>query len=542
LTERFLVPTALALMAISACAQARVDELPSTVEREESGVVPPGSDNSRDPPRQARQPGQTACASGDSNAVDLLRLEWRVKNCAVLRSGFSDISGSFVGLSYSTRNVLHLGETLSLGSEYGVRRRRMEFGFDQPSLFGAPIHAGLTVYGQRFQYNQARESSIFAFQRDIPAFNQFTADARLDYVSHSYGGTAFVEYPLRLSSSHVRLTYSYDVSDFEPLTPSTSAYFNSVHFPSVLLPDGIRTIKVIPSVSHDTLDDPIRPTHGTAFDVSMAVAGLGGDVNTIEPRVEAKHFRSGFKQSHVIGMRLLGRFLKGYNGEAAPPFDRYYMGGEEDIRGFDSWSISPIIYEPSATTVNVFNEDGSQRTLVHIINGVKTLVNVTQVVPSYRIVSSGGDTNVVMNIEYRIPVRRDLTLSLFTDAGVNRLSLPDQLRVSPGVIDRLNREFPQATFGNRPLIQPGTQGIRMSNGVELQLLVPKIKAPLRFYGAFNPVAYRGIVQAPLVVDRSYFQNNVTYLRAVNIVNAPMPLREGRFMFRFSIGRTFGGRT
>jgi hypothetical protein len=80
----------------------------------------------------------------------------------------------------------------------------------------------------------------------------------------------------------------------------------------------------------------------------------------------------------------------------------------------------------------------------------------------------------------------------------------------------------------------------MSNGVELQVLVPRIKAPLRFYGAYNPLEYRGIVQPPLAIDRSMFPNDATYENAVSVVNAPIPLRESRFMFRFSIGRTFGG--
>ena len=83
----------------------------------------------------------------------------------------------------------------------------------------------------------------------------------------------------------------------------------------------------------------------------------------------------------------------------------------------------------------------------------------------------------------------------------------------------------------------------MSSGIELQVLVPKIKAPLRFYGAYNSLAYRDIVQAPLAVQdfRRDFQNEATYLNALSMVNAPIPFRERRFMFRFSIGRTFGGR-
>ena len=42
-----------------------------------------------------------------------------------------------------------------------------------------------------------------------------------------------------------------------------------------------------------------------------------------------------------------------------PPYSRYYMGGENDVRGFDIWSISPAAYIPTTQTVPVYNNDGT---------------------------------------------------------------------------------------------------------------------------------------------------------------------------------------
>jgi len=536
LTKTLLTLAAVALTAISPIAQARVDELPSAV----------------------LQPDEAACAGDETNIVNLFQREWRAKSCVLLYGGFSEISGSFGGILSSTRNLLHLGETLSLSAEYGVRRRRIQFGFGKPSMFSGRIDTGFTVYGQRFQYNQGSESSIFAFQRDIPEFGQFASGDLIDYVSHSYGGTAFARYRLRRISSEVGLTYRYDVSHYTTLTGSAADYFTDVDSQALLPPtyyftsfgiivfqpgllNRIRTGTLTPSFTRSMIDNPINPTRGTEVSVSTAIAGAGGDVNTIEPLVVVKYFRPGFKAGHVIGMRLLGRMVTGYGGNNTPPFDRYYMGGEEDIRGFDSWSISPIVYLPSRTTVDVYNADGTQR-VERVVNpnGSITFINVTQTIPSYQIVSAGGDTNVVMNLEYRIPIGGPFTLAFFTDAGVNRLTFPNQLQVSGAVLAQLNTEFPTAGFGGYARVQAGTEKPRMSNGVELQVLVPRIKAPLRFYGAYNPLEYRGIVQPPLAIDRSMFPNDATYENAVSVVNAPIPLRESRFMFRFSIGRTFGG--
>ena len=53
------------------------------------------------------------------------------------------------------------------------------------------------------------------------------------------------------------------------------------------------------------------------------------------------------------------RFIAGYGGKVAPPYSRYYMGGEDDIRGFDILTISPIAYIPTSTPIGVLNNDGT---------------------------------------------------------------------------------------------------------------------------------------------------------------------------------------
>ena len=97
--------------------------------------------------------------------------------------------------------------------------------------------------------------------------------------------------------------------------------------------------------------------------ISTAVTGLGGNVNTIEPAIEAVHYHRGILARHVVALHVLGRLLTGYGGVTAPPFDRYYLGGETDLRGFDSWSISPILFVPGTLPVPVLNADGTPRSM-----------------------------------------------------------------------------------------------------------------------------------------------------------------------------------
>jgi outer membrane protein insertion porin family len=228
----------------------------------------------------------------------------------------------------------------------------------------------------------------------------------------------------------------------------------------------------------------------------------------------------------------------GYGGKVAPPFARYYTGGENDIRGFEIWGISPIAFLPTDATINVLNNDGTARQQKVIVNGVPTFQNVTEVIPVYQLVFPGGDTNVVGNFEYRIPIVGPVTLAYFLDAGIDKLSLPSQLKLNPSRITQLNQEFPQADFTGQAVIAPGTQKPRASTGLELQVLMPVVNAPFRLYWAYNPLLFRGELQPPIVADRSYFPNLATFNNALASFGQPIPFLEKHDMFRFSVGRTF----
>jgi outer membrane protein insertion porin family len=479
-----------------------------------------------------------------SDTVDItLKVKERGKNSIQLNGGVSGIAGSFVGASYSTNNFLGLGETLSLSSQLGTRLRSVQFGFTEPYLFDRPIQTGFTLYTQRFDYNQAREASILAGTDLSSVFGGLGANNLLNYISNGYGGTVFASYPLRRSFARVGITYGFDISNIRTLTDAAGTYFKYIDFQGVGGPnqlDGIRTSKVTPSFTYNSVNHPITPTAGKEFFISTAFAGsvLGGNVNTFEPTFDAKYFRKGLRPGHVIGMHILARFLTGYGGKVAPPFTRYYMGGENDIRGFDIWGISPIVFLPTEASVYVYNPDGTQRMQKQVINGVTQFAPVSMTIPSYQLTFPGGDTSIVTNFEYRIPIVGPLTLAIFADAGIDKLALPSQLRLNPGRIDQLNAEFPQAGFTGNAYIAPGTQKIRASTGLELQVLMPVVNAPFRLYWAYNPLIFRGYLQPPIVADRSYFPNEATYQNALASVGQAVPFFEPHSTFRFSVGRTF----
>jgi outer membrane protein insertion porin family len=114
--------------------------------------------------------------------------------------------------------------------------------------------------------------------------------------------------------------------------------------------------------------------------------------------------------------------------DGVPIFERYFLGDEFTIRGYNTRSISPIApidsYITSQNVVFAYNGTGTPvvvpglpatATSVGVFTG-PTGSNVAQLQSSYT--SVGGDSQLLGNFEYRIPVISDaVSLAAFVDIG-----------------------------------------------------------------------------------------------------------------------------
>lgn len=474
----------------------------------------------------------------------LLKVKERGKNSIGLTGGVSGIAGSFVGFNYSTNNFLGLGETLSIESQLGSRLRNVTLGFTEPYFLGRPIQLGFTVFTQRFNYDQGREASILTGQNLIGYYQALGAQNLMNYVQNGKGFTVFASYPLRRSFARVGISYGYSASNYTALTTASQNTFQYLDYQNLSGPSalrGIKTSQITPSYNYNSVNHPINPTGGRSLSISTSFASskMGGNVNLIQPTISMTYFRPAPTwKNHVLGFRLMTSFVSGFGGKSAPPFNRYYIGGEQDVRGFDIWAISPMAFMPSSTTVPVYNSDGSPRLQKVLTNGIESFVPVTMSMPVYQTIFPGGDLQAIGNFEYRIPIMGPVTLAAFFDAGMDKIVRPDQLTVTQDRLTQLNAAFPSAGFTNRVKIAAGTQKLRTSTGLELQVLLPMVNAPFRVYWAFNPTIVRQYIQPPIVADRSLFPNQATFINSVAYYGQAFPLYEKRSTFRFTIGRTF----
>ena len=316
---------------------------------------------------------------GEKNKVDVtLELQEQNRNQLTFGAGVSQYEGFFGQLAFATSNFLGRGETLSLSVAAGSRTQFYQLAFTEPYLFDRPITAGLDLSRRGIQY--------------IGAFNQQTTG-----INSVWG------FPLARNFTRGFIQYSFEkvtISDLNPAYTDPDVIGRNPFLQDALLlqcsptppteenpaggqicvPGDARTIsKIVPSLVHNTVDNPIFPNTGRRVTASIDLAGMGGNTNFIKPRFEYVQFLQHTRRTS-FGFRTEVEYIRPFGDSLPLPlFERLVQGGEYSVRGFDVRSIGPR--DP-----------------------------VTGVV-------LGGNKSLLFNFEYLISVAGPVRLVLFYDAG-----------------------------------------------------------------------------------------------------------------------------
>jgi len=515
----------------------------------------------------------------DNQTVDLLlKLKEKGKNSIGLNGGISGLSGTFIGINYETNNFLGLGETLSVQANVGDLSRNLSFGFTEPYFRNKPISLGVQVFASKYDFNPAKSYQIANGQSQ----NLTTAQQSLltNYNQSTTGLTLSLSEPLRhlwarSGVTRVGVSYALSRSSVTTFNDNTRNVFQSLAFRSGVQGqnqlNGIITSAITPSFSFSSIDRAVGPHSGRDLNVAIQVAGIAGNVKYVQPVATYRQFYpiKGLKinrEGHnVLAYRLQIAHISGFGGEVAPPTNRIYGGGESDIRGFDVRSASPYTFIPVKVAYNLTNPDG---TTVPRDPTNPALGSVEIPLPIYRLVSVGGDTSATANLEYRIPIINQVTFAFFTDFNLTGDIRASQLEQSPSGYSAIASPLygcpqfingacyggQQLSFPNPLRTVPGTNWVpRMSNGAELQVILPIVNAPFRVYYAYNPLRLYETVPQALALPNTCtpgstacFKNlfptsgagQFSYQQALQLYGADYVLREPRKTFRLTVSTTF----
>ncbi|MGE5835862.1 MAG: outer membrane protein assembly factor BamA [Acidobacteriota bacterium] len=403
---------------------------------------------------------------GTDNKVDItLKFEEQNRNQLSFGAGVSQFDGFFGQLSFQTSNFLGRGETVGISLQRGSQAKQYQVSFSEPYLFDRPITVGADVFTREY---------IFPLQ----------------YTQRTTGTNLLFGYPLA-DYTRMFMGYSYQevtILDIEPgylAAAITNPFLND----ALLIDEGgQRTVsKISPSVVFNTVNQPIFPTQGKRLTASFDLAGIGGNTSFYQTRGEGIWYHQ-FTPRQSFGLRGEIQYVRPYGQTTTLPiFEKYFLGGEYSIRGFDIRTVGPR--DP--------------------ITGVVT----------------GGNKTLLFNAEYYFHIGGPVRVLGFYDAGQVRdvgqsFGWWEDVRVlvpvpRPPLLDPLS---PNTIFPPGQIPVPTTQVVgkrpafKTSTGLEVRFFMPVLNVPFRLIAAYNP--QRGGV----------LNNNLQ--------------PQSKYSFRFAVGTTF----
>ena len=567
-----------------------------------------------------------------------LKVSERGRQQISFNGGLSGIGGSFFGLDYSTNNLLGRGEVLSLQLAAGNRQKSVQFSFTEPYIRNRPITAGFSIFAftqKFFGEGTLLSQNINAIQGVVGnQLDFFNVSEENLFTRNSYGASIFASAPLSefyrkrafTQFSRVGLSYQFSLSSVKDPPVNQAGSSSPSFIPVIYAQPRILTSRVTGTFTYDTRNGSVDPTQGRELSLGMALAGLAGDVRTYAPTVSYSQFfpmrRKKSEHPEVFGFRLIaatvGSFaltskVRGSNSlafvDGIPIFERFFLGDEFTIRGYNVRSITPVTpldtYVTSRNVVIASNPSGTPIPVAGLPAGLSNIgiftgrsgSNSVQLPRSFR--SLGGDTQLLGNFEYRVPLISDkVSAALFTDVGsaFNLRGKKDQffdstflsdsgfLAVQGGIVCTrspagavlVSLTTLAACNGSRQLALTGANGLvmqgprfittdQLANAINLGPVDPFTNLPFGYrqvflrgdaqtnsavrisQSLFNKIGdYRASmgmefrIQVPVinVPFRLIFAYNPKARKDQFIQGFPFQFNERRWVPRFSVGRTF----
>ena len=336
-----------------------------------------------------------------------------------------------------------------------------------------------------------------------PLGNIRTNQANL-FTQSTYGASVFATAPLSeffkktrfANFSRIGLTYQLSKTKVTD-PPVNSSADPAARIPVIYAQGNILTSRISLTFAYDTRQpaaNGIDTLNGKSLSISLGFAGLGGDVRTYSPSVTYSQFipirKKRTKNPEVLAFRIqagtvgtwsISNAVRNNNSIAliggVPAYERFFLGSENDLRGYDSRAISPVApFDTYVTSRNVKLATNSFGTAVtdtgidsRTTNEILALgrltgssgANSALFSRNYRFI--GGDTELLANVEYRRPIFGPATMALFADVGsvfnfrkpgtqtINSEFLPDETFIGAGRLTALgliNAPVLEQSFGS----------------------------------------------------------------------------------------------
>jgi outer membrane protein insertion porin family len=225
-----------------------------------------------------------------------------------LGAGYSTSDSVFFGGSVEEKNLFGKGYHAKFQGMFSGKSSRGILSFTNPRVYDSNLAAGVDIYQVYRAYDDFKKS---------------TTGAKLRF-AYPLGEYTVLSWDYRLDHYHIYHT-NWDASSV--IQQSAGWHWAS---------------SVYAEIDRDTVDSATKPTKGTKNTLSLEYAGgvVGGDDAFIKPMFTSNYFQP-LPLDMVFHWRGQAGVLFPNAGGDIPVYERFYLGGINNVRGYELDKISP---------------------------------------------------------------------------------------------------------------------------------------------------------------------------------------------------------
>ncbi|WKZ56821.1 MAG: outer membrane protein assembly factor BamA [Bdellovibrionota bacterium] len=262
-------------------------------------------------------------------------------------AGFSSSDGALFNARLAENNLWGTGRRAVFNVDIGTERDNISISLTDDRLYDSFWSLGGELYKTDREFSD--------FDREIAG-----AAMTLGYPLEQIG-------PEWLEDVSFSLRYAYEEVDITDVDEEDAADF-------VIDSEGSTTVSgITPRLTRSTINNPLNPTSGSRQSLGIEIAGLGAEAEyyLIDARNQWYYpLAKGDWGELTFSWRTSFGYGEGSGGDPLPLFRRFFPGGINSVRGFESRTLGPK------------DEDGNE------YGGSKELVNNVEVI--FPLINSAG--------------------------------------------------------------------------------------------------------------------------------------------------------
>ncbi len=248
------------------------------------------------------------------SAEDLMILDVKVKERPTgsfsMGAGYSSQDSAFVMFEIGENNFLGKGQKLSAYAKVGGESSYYDIKFVEPWIFDRNISGGVDLYKWEYEYD--------------------------DYTRDATGASLSLGFPIPMDEyTRGSIKYGYDSSKISDVENSASLIIRNME-------GRTNTSSTTFEIKRDSRDRPWNTSRGSVNSISFEYAGgiLSGDEYFNKYDIKSAWYWP-FYWDTVFMTQARWGYVKKRSGGSLSPFQKYFLGGINTVRGFDYAEISP---------------------------------------------------------------------------------------------------------------------------------------------------------------------------------------------------------